>query len=124
MSRRSGNDNWLSPRPRRGRRKFTRVIPFAAALGGFLVLSYEQQFDVVTRAPIGWLMRQEFRVDTAWGRKLIAADTVVALTASGSWSVPANWNSSNNTIYCIGPGANGAAGVADFYSQSCFCCCG
>lgn len=33
-------------------------------------------------------------------------------TSNGSWTVPADWNSSNNIIACIGAGGNGAA-VAD-----------
>lgn len=76
MTLRSGSDDWLSPRPRRRRRKFRKVFKFAAALGGFLVLSYEQQFDALTRAPIGWLVGQQVRIDTRWGRKFLAAATV------------------------------------------------
>jgi len=37
----------------------------------------------------------------------------VILTSGTSWTVPANWNSSNNTIEAIGGGAGGGAGYAD-----------
>ncbi len=44
--------------------------------------------------------------------------TVIFLTVNPgkgnqTWNVPSNWNSSNNTIQCVGSGGEGAAGVAD-----------
>lgn len=35
---------------------------------------------------------------------------VIYLTSGSSWTVPSDWNSSNNTIEIIGAGANGAVG--------------
>lgn len=36
--------------------------------------------------------------------------TVIALTSGTSWSVPADWDDSNNSIHCIGGGVDGVAG--------------
>lgn len=43
----------------------------------------------------------------------IAVPTVVFLTTTGAqtWTVPVDWNSSNNKIECIGGGAGGAKGT-------------
>lgn len=41
-----------------------------------------------------------------------ASATTVFLTSGTSWTVPSDWNSSNNTIECIGAGANGTTGNA------------
>lgn len=38
-----------------------------------------------------------------------AADTVIFLTSGTSWTVPSDWNSSNNTIEVIGGGGGGVA---------------
>lgn len=38
------------------------------------------------------------------------ASTVVFLTSGASWTVPSDWNSSNNTIEVIGGGGGGRAG--------------
>lgn len=37
---------------------------------------------------------------------------VIYLTSGSSWTVPSNWNSSNNQIECIGGGAGGGSGAA------------
>src|SRR4029077_8351611 len=37
------------------------------------------------------------------------AAKAVALTSSQTWTVPADWNSANNYIYCIGGGGGGGA---------------
>ena len=37
-----------------------------------------------------------------------AATTVIFLTSSTSWTVPGDWNSTNNTIEVIGGGGNGS----------------
>ena len=37
--------------------------------------------------------------------------TVVFLTTGTSWTVPSDWNSSSNTVECIGAGGNGGSGV-------------
>ena len=37
---------------------------------------------------------------------------VFTTTGSGTWTVPVDWNNSNNTIYAIGGGGAGAGGVA------------
>jgi len=38
---------------------------------------------------------------------------MIFLTAGSTWSVPSDWNSSNNSIECIGPGGSGSAGVSN-----------
>lgn len=40
-----------------------------------------------------------------------ASSSVIALTGSGTWEVPADWNSAANTIDCIGAGQSGALNV-------------
>jgi hypothetical protein len=48
------------------------------------------------------------------GLDIVAASTnTIYLTTGSSWTVPADWNSSNNTIQCIGAGGGGAVGVAN-----------
>ena len=48
-------------------------------------------------------------------RQTLTTQVTVTLTSGTTWTVPANWNSSNNFVECIGGGAgglqNGAAGV-------------
>src|SRR3972149_2432129 len=46
---------------------------------------------------------------SALGTSPLFADTIV-LTSGTSWTVPANWNSTNNSIEVIGAGGNGSAG--------------
>lgn len=41
---------------------------------------------------------------------------VIFLTSGSTWTVPADWNPSNNSIEVIGGGGNGAAGLINFTS--------
>src|SRR6267142_1621166 len=44
------------------------------------------------------------------------APTVIFLTSGTTWAVPANWNSANNKIECIGGGGGGQNGFASTQS--------
>lgn len=37
--------------------------------------------------------------------------TLITATGSGTYVTPSDWNATNNTVYCIGPGGNGGASI-------------
>ncbi|MBI3572279.1 hypothetical protein HY091_01970, partial [Candidatus Kaiserbacteria bacterium] len=48
--------------------------------------------------------------DTSGNGRNSSGSTQTFLTSGTTWTVPSDWNSSNNTIECIGAGGNGASG--------------
>ena len=57
----------------------------------------------------------EFGTPTVWtgdNSGLDPTPTIVYLTSGTSWTVPSDWNSTNNTIEVIGGGGNGGTGSA------------
>lgn len=62
--------------------------------------------------------RVVFQEIRKWQLAIDAATTIIITTSytdscgANCWTVPSNWNSSNNTVEVIGPGGNGATSVS------------
>jgi hypothetical protein len=70
-----------------------------------------QPLFVPTNTPAEW---SSFIAGAPSGIGLAACDSVtVFLIAGSSWSVPADWNSSINTVHVIGGGAGGRSSIAN-----------
>jgi hypothetical protein len=97
------------------RRKIVaRTVQSAAVVGAIgctLVATYSIVFDTRSKCVLETTMQQEVCAPNKGRLKnILAYDTFVFLTTTGanSWTVPANWNSLDNRIECIGAGGNGA----------------